>query len=320
MRSKILNFSIFIFVLSFLILPSVVSAVEYIPLVPCGLKVQPVDSAGNRIGDPAIDYTQPCTRCHAFKLAENVIDFGLEGIVPPVAAVLFIAAGLMILLAGANQKLYATGIAIFKNAFIGLVIILASWMIVNTFIQSFGPDQVKGSWFKFTCEAGAITPGGPTVPGPITTQQAAQELISAIGLGSFSTNAGCGGNFHARQNIQDMAAGRLPAVCSPSCSCVTGGPSGNITVDPSILNGLRALWNRGIRFSVTSFTTGRHSSGSRHYQGRAVDVAVSGNQTIWIEARGFLNTLGGTARCEETGGGVVLDCNLSRTSHIHWQK
>ncbi len=164
MKFKLLNFLFFIFVFSFLFFPLAVSAVDYLPLVPCGLKAQPVDSAGNRAGDPAIDYTRSCTRCDAFKLAENVIDFGLLGIVPPVAAVLFIFAGLMILLGGAMPKRIELGKTVFKNTFIGLLIILASWLIVNTFIQSFGPDQVKGSWFKFTCKDSVISPGGPAVP------------------------------------------------------------------------------------------------------------------------------------------------------------
>ena len=155
MKFKLSNILILIFVLSFLIFPLAVSAAEFLPLVPCGLKEQP---AG---GIPNWNYVRPCTRCDAFKLTENVIDFILKGVVPPVAAVLFIAAGLMIVLAGANQKLFEKGKAIFKNTFIGLLIILASWVIVNTFIQSFGPDQVKGSWFKFTCKDGVIKPGGP---------------------------------------------------------------------------------------------------------------------------------------------------------------
>ena len=168
MKSKFLKFKIIIFlvIISAFYLPlftSTVLAVDYLPLVPCGLSQE----AAGRLktegkGDPAINYSRPCARCDAFKLTENVIDFALLGIVPPVAAVLFVAAGLMIVLAGANQKLYATGISIFKDTFIGLLIILGSWVIVNTFIQSFGPDQAKGSWFKFTCKDNVITgPGGP---------------------------------------------------------------------------------------------------------------------------------------------------------------
>jgi hypothetical protein len=306
---KFFCFLIIVFTFYFLFF-NFVQAQSWWPLVPCG-----------RTGQVS------CTRCDLFRLADNVIHFFLEGIVPPVAAVLFIAAGLMIVLAGANPGLYAKGIAIFKNTFIGLVIILASWLIVNTLIQSFGPIQAQDSWFRFTCPAdGAITPGGPLPPGapPATTQQSAQALINAIGTGSFSTNGDCGGNYNARQNIQDMADGKFPAVCSTSCSCVTGGSSGNVTVDSSILITLADLRiQRGMRFTVTSLTTGQHSSnGSFHYKGRAADIVISSpiSQSVLFEARGFLQSRGGSAWCESSSGAKVSDCNLSQTDHIHWEK
>ena len=189
MKFKLSNFLILIFVSSFLIFPLVVSAVDYLPLVPCGLKVQPSGATAKNPDGTPYNYTQPCTRCHVFKLAENVIDFGLEGVVPPVAAVLFIYAGLMILLAGANQKLFENGKTIFKNTFIGLLIILASWLIVNTFIQSFGPDQVKGSWFKFTCQDNVITPPGPPSPPRPTAHSRGPGRIQALAPAPPPSNA-----------------------------------------------------------------------------------------------------------------------------------
>ncbi|MBI2003563.1 MAG: hypothetical protein HYS78_01085 [Parcubacteria group bacterium] len=162
MSFKFLNLFTLVLVLVFLFFPLVVSAVNYLPLVPCGIS-QENESAFKAKGQGQADwnYSRPCTKCDTFRLVDNSIKFALFGVVPPVAAVLFIAAGLMILLAGANPGLYARGTDLFKNTFYGLVIILASWLIVNTFIQSFGPDQVKDSWFSFTCKEGVITPGGP---------------------------------------------------------------------------------------------------------------------------------------------------------------
>jgi len=173
MRFKLLNFLTLVFILSFLVFPLAVSAVDYLPLVPCGLKKQPSGATLLNPDGTPYNYTQSCTRCHAFKLAENVIDFGLLGIVPPVAAVLFVFAGLMILLGGAMPKRIELGRTIFKNTFIGLLIILASWLIANTFIQSFGPDQAKGSWFKFTCKDNVVAPGGPTLPDPLCSNPSA---------------------------------------------------------------------------------------------------------------------------------------------------
>ncbi len=151
MNLKFLKFKIAIFLILlsvfFFVFADTVFAVNYLPLVPCGQSGQ-----------------APCTRCDLFRLVDNVIHFILEGLVPPVAAVLFIVAGLMIVLAGANPAMYARGIAIFKNTFWGLVIILASWMITNTFLKSFAPAQADAPWYRLVCKEGVITPGGPAVP------------------------------------------------------------------------------------------------------------------------------------------------------------
>ncbi len=166
MKFKLLTFLVLLFTFYFLFSFSVFAA-EYLPLVPCGLKVQPSG------GIPNWNYVRPCTTCDGFKLAENVIDFFLKGLVPPVAAVLFIAGGLMILLGGARPEWVAFGKKIFWNTFIGLLIILASWVIVNTFIQSFGPNQVKGNWFSFTCSGSTISgPGGGPPSSPLCSNPA----------------------------------------------------------------------------------------------------------------------------------------------------
>ena len=160
-KFKISILLVVIFTFSFLFFISTALAVDYLPLVPCGTSA-----------------TSPCTRCDLFKLSHNVISFILFALVPPIAAVLFIFAGLMILLGGAMPSRIALGITIFKNTFIGLLIILASYMIVNTFIQSFGPDRVKGNWFSFTCNPidSTVTVPGAGGPGGICGRP--QELAS----------------------------------------------------------------------------------------------------------------------------------------------
>lgn len=150
----------------FVLLPVFVHAVDYLPLVPCGVSEQnEADFKARGEGQADWDYSRACTRCDAFKLTKNIIDFVLIGIVPVAAAVLFIAGGLVIVLAGARPEWIKNGKNIFWNTFIGLIVIFSSWIIVNTFIQSFGPDQAKDSWFRFTCRGSVITgPSGVSLP------------------------------------------------------------------------------------------------------------------------------------------------------------
>ncbi|MEK7603755.1 MAG: transglycosylase SLT domain-containing protein, partial [Patescibacteria group bacterium] len=163
----------------------------------------------------------------------------------------------------------------------------------------------------------------PPPPPPGSSQEKAKELISVIGLGSFSTDADCGNPYHARQNIQDIAAGKLPAVCSPSCSCKAGGTSGSVTVNSSLLDGLIQLSKSGAIFRVNSLTTGKHSPSSTHYKGNGVDIVPNGSSpSEWIKARDFLNSFGGNAFCEDKSSRAVSSCSPipSSVDHIHWTR
>ncbi|MDP3954642.1 MAG: pilin [bacterium] len=180
------------------------------------------------------------------------------------------------------------------------------------------------------CEGKSCTPMAKTTCGTsasgstLASAQLAQEILSTAGIGASSA-ADCPG-FNAINNLNEMANGQLPNVCSPTCSCVPGGTSGTVTVNSVILEGMLSLnqWMKenGISggFTITSLTTGQHSAGSAHYQGRAVDIVLSsGNPTDSQRARDFLNGFGGsgTAFCEDSAGKAVSDCSTS--DHIHWQ-
>lgn len=137
--------------------------------------------------------------------------------------------------------------------------------------------------------------------GPPPTDPAA--LAAAILINSNITidvNADCPPH-QARENLQDIQAGRFPYVCSPSCGCVRGGSTGMVTVNPEILRGLMTLSGQ-YRFILTSLSTGKHSSTSPHYRGEGADVIPNDpSPNTWKAARDFLNTNfpTGTAFCED---------------------
>ncbi|MBI2065166.1 MAG: hypothetical protein HYT62_03890, partial [Candidatus Yanofskybacteria bacterium] len=211
---------------------------------------------------------------------------------------------------------------------LGAVILLSSYIILYTI----NPDLVGGTLTlpKITMQPTTIP---PPPPGGGTSQIAAQNLIGVIGLNQFTNaNPDCGNPYHARQNIQDVAAGNLPAVCSNQCtnSCTAGGSSGTVNLNPGMLNGLAALWNAGFRFRVTSLSTGSHSPSSSHYQGNGVDIQIlfadltlNTSSAIWQQARNFLNAIDAGAFCEEGDGGSNSSCSPigsgnAAVDHIHW--
>ena len=84
------------------VLPRQAAAVDWFPLVPCGLNTQPanatrqdVDADGKPIGPH--DYTQPCNQCLLIELGKNVIDMTFFAIVPSVGTLMFLIAGFIIL-------------------------------------------------------------------------------------------------------------------------------------------------------------------------------------------------------------------------------
>jgi hypothetical protein len=70
---------------------------------------------------------------------------------PPLAAILFVWGGFLILMGGANPGLISKGKSIFWNTAIGVAIISASWLITNSIIRSVAEDNVASEWWKLEC-------------------------------------------------------------------------------------------------------------------------------------------------------------------------
>ena len=167
-----------------LLVPTVVfAAPSWWPLVPCGTSVNP----------------EPCNPCELFHLGRNIIDFVLMGLMPPVAAGLFIWGGFLILMGGANPALLSRGKEIFKTTFYGVLVILASWLITNTILMSVAQDSITlrdgtvvnivTDWNKFECTyteqgttstTGDLTISPDTLPN-VTPGQYYSQTISVSG-------------------------------------------------------------------------------------------------------------------------------------------
>lgn len=115
-------------------------------IVPCG-KTPPAGFVG-----PLTPEQQPCTQCDLLHLLKHLIDFILVAASPILATTFFIVAGVYMMLGGDNASMLSTGKSIFKNTFIGLLIVVLSWLITNTLIKSLAdPSAIGGEWWSFTC-------------------------------------------------------------------------------------------------------------------------------------------------------------------------
>lgn len=107
---------------------------QFFPLVPCGATGQ-----------------SPCTPCHLFETADNLIDFVLFGVTGPVATFMIVIAGGMIMLDGANLSTVAKGKDLLYRTLIGVTIILFAWVGTNTLIHALGRGTVGDKWHEFSC-------------------------------------------------------------------------------------------------------------------------------------------------------------------------
>lgn len=332
------EFLVAVFVIGYLLL------IAFAPLTATARGLVPCGGAGEN----------PCTPCDLFVLAQNILNF-LIRIAAPLAALMLAYGGLLMIIPGIGGKespaMYTKGKKVLTNAVMGLAIIFFSWIAIDFIIKYVGgrggeiPKIVGGQigygpWNKIECRgaAAALAPSAPApqpppreaakTPAPIPKPPPppppgftpAEPLLAQAILEekriAFLTTADCGGNAHARQNIDAVAAGQKPIVCSPTCVCAPGGSSGTVTLSNTMLMALDGMARANQKFIVSSFATGRHSQGSLHYLGKAADlIAVAPSSYSELEGR---LKLGGTTfvQCENANG-TPTSCSASGVTHIH---
>ncbi len=143
-----------VFFLSLLVFSFVVPFQCQAGLVPCGTERDPKTGK----------ISNPCQLCHFFVLFENIIDFILTRIVPPIAVLMIAVGGFMYVFAFANPEgtvagsggpaLVSKANSLFRAVVFGLIIIFAAWLIVNVFFVVIGVADwtgLKEGWWKIKC-------------------------------------------------------------------------------------------------------------------------------------------------------------------------
>lgn len=85
--------------------------------------------------NPLVPCTDDCGSCELVKLANTVISW-LIGILFMIFAVLMTIAGFGLVTSGGNQAALESAKSKFKNAIIGIIIVFAAWLLVDTLLKS----------------------------------------------------------------------------------------------------------------------------------------------------------------------------------------
>lgn len=96
----------------------------------------------------------PCTPCLFLQLVVNIANFIVKNVVPPLAGLLFLVGGIMMVMTTGSESRFKKGKDIIVNTGIGVVIVLGSWLIINTLIlavasQDAGYDPQR--WWVVNC-------------------------------------------------------------------------------------------------------------------------------------------------------------------------
>jgi hypothetical protein len=107
-------------------------------LVPCGGLNQP-----------------DCELCHIFVLFDNIVKFILQSVVPPVAGLMLIIAGIMFFAAAGDSAKTNKAKSIITSVVIGLLIVYGAYLLVSLFFMSIGVSEWAGflpsGWFIYPC-------------------------------------------------------------------------------------------------------------------------------------------------------------------------
>jgi len=97
-----------------------------------------------------------CTTCSLLQLISNIASFLATNVMPPLAGLMFLIGGIMMVAAAGSEERYKKGRKIVIDTAIGAVIVLVSWLIVNALITTIGSAaSVQGfsvqNWWHPTC-------------------------------------------------------------------------------------------------------------------------------------------------------------------------
>jgi len=85
---------------------------------------------------------------------DTIVDFVLFKIILPLATLLLVIGGILFIFNAENPENVTKGKAILTSVVIGLIIIFAAWLIINSFVMLIGVSEWTGlreGWFQIEC-------------------------------------------------------------------------------------------------------------------------------------------------------------------------
>ncbi|HUD02987.1 MAG TPA: pilin [Candidatus Paceibacterota bacterium] len=185
-------------------------------LVPCGYGTfNPNDTSGTATDQNSTG----CQACSLAQLVQNIINF-LIGLSIPVAAALFAWAGVLYFTSAGDTSKHSKAKGIFTNTFIGFVIVITAWLVVNTLLHVIFQQGAfsGGSWFTIQCSANRPITG--TIGGVLSS------VLGTTGVTTLSPSASPSAG-SANNSAYSCANGYALTNTDGLVSCVMTDSNGN---------------------------------------------------------------------------------------------
>lgn len=248
-----------------------------------------------------------CTACDLFQLTQNVLNFIWYNLVIPLAVILLIVGGFLMIVPGASGEQSSTrftkGKKIITTAVGGLLIVFFAWLGVDTIIKAVsgseeGLSAEFGPWHTLTCTQANPTSSVPKCP---EYKDIANATFDAGGLTYTNTEAA---GLLQNANITISSTGSCDDPTDRTCTSLEGIHRRTISTLIALKNECARTRATTCPVTVTGGTEVGHSTigGLRHDTGNKIDIAPTAEISAYFKS-GFTKS----AVPREDGADLYLD-------------
>jgi len=204
-----------------------------------------------------------CQACHLVQLGSNIITF-LVSIAAGIGAVVFAVAGFRMAASRGNESELTAAKGMMTNVVVGFIILMASWLIVDTVMKQFVDTSIFksagfGTWNNIKCEK--LPEYNETGPDVIVAADEYTPATAGVSKANSEAEAylkASGANIDIKPgaSLEGIKQSTLDGVVNLSLAC-------------------------GCPITITEGTGGTHAAGTfSHANGYKVDLRTNGNQAL----------------------------------------
>ena len=247
----------------------------------------PIVPACHYVGQGGVGFAGACQLCDLVHLAQNLVQFAVAFSVIA-ATLLFAYAGVLYFTAASNPDNIKKAHGVFVKVFVGLIIILIAWILVDVIMKTLASNEISAPWKEIGCiqypntqhglnsvpsvSASGDSTGGGAGATPAQEQAARQALgvahicISASGYRGCDAPP-CGGSTYEAYRA------------AHGTGCTNVGKLSN-----TVITQLGNIQSQCGAVHITGGTEAGHAGGSQHNTGNAVDIEFDATQARCIKS------------------------------------